>query len=82
MEDFGAFLDGGVTAVDTADIYGPSERLIGDYVRSAGDKAAQMKARRSSISAWTRAPFLVTDLMIHHLGRCRDRGFPQPSLSC
>lgn len=33
MEDFVAFVAAGVTTFDTADIYGPSESLIGHYLK-------------------------------------------------
>ena len=36
IADFKAFVDAGVTTFDTADIYGPSESLIGDYINSRG----------------------------------------------
>jgi len=31
IEDFGAFVSNGITTLDTADIYGPSESLIGEF---------------------------------------------------
>ena len=31
--DFGAFVDVGVTTFDTADIYGPSEQIIGRVIK-------------------------------------------------
>ena len=33
VEDIDKFVAAGVTTMDTADIYGPSEKLIGDYIR-------------------------------------------------
>lgn len=33
VADFDAFVNAGVTTFDTADIYGPSEKLIGEYLR-------------------------------------------------
>ncbi|CAG9464603.1 unnamed protein product [Pedinophyceae sp. YPF-701] len=36
VEDFGAYERAGITAFDTADIYGPSEGLIGKYVKERG----------------------------------------------
>lgn len=33
VEDIDRFVSAGITTMDTADIYGPSERLIGDYIR-------------------------------------------------
>lgn len=33
VADFDAFVRAGITTFDTADIYGPSESLIGDYIR-------------------------------------------------
>ena len=36
IEDFGKFVDAGITTFDTADIYGPSEELIGKYLNSRG----------------------------------------------
>ena len=36
VEDFGAFERAGVTAFDTADIYGPSEKLLGSYLKARG----------------------------------------------
>ena len=33
VQDFDAFVQAGITTFDTADIYGPSEGLIGDYLR-------------------------------------------------
>jgi aryl-alcohol dehydrogenase-like predicted oxidoreductase len=37
VEDFQAFVDAGITTFDTADIYGPSEKLIGAYLASHPD---------------------------------------------
>lgn len=34
VEDFQAFVDAGITTFDTADIYGPSEKLIGQYLEA------------------------------------------------
>eukprot|EP00892_Ulva_mutabilis_P011889 jgi/Ulvmu1/9072/UM005_0167.1 len=34
VEDIDKFVSAGITTMDTADIYGPSEKLIGDYIRS------------------------------------------------
>jgi aryl-alcohol dehydrogenase-like predicted oxidoreductase len=34
LQDFDAFVQAGITTFDTADIYGPSEGIIGDYIRS------------------------------------------------
>lgn len=34
VADFEAFVQSGITTFDTADIYGPSEKLIGEYIRS------------------------------------------------
>jgi aryl-alcohol dehydrogenase-like predicted oxidoreductase len=36
VSDFQRFVDAGVTTFDTADIYGPSEALIGEYVKKRG----------------------------------------------
>ena len=36
VEDFDAFVSAGITTFDTADIYGPSEELIGKYLDSRG----------------------------------------------
>ena len=36
VRDFQSFVDAGITTLDTADIYGPSEKLIGDFVRQRG----------------------------------------------
>lgn len=33
VEDIDKFVSAGVTTLDTADIYGPSEKLIGDFIR-------------------------------------------------
>ena len=35
VQDFQAFVDNGITTFDTADIYGPSEQLIGRYLASS-----------------------------------------------
>eukprot|EP00191_Tetraselmis_sp_GSL018_P004856 CAMPEP_0177606280 /NCGR_PEP_ID=MMETSP0419_2-20121207/17213_1 /TAXON_ID=582737 /ORGANISM="Tetraselmis sp., Strain GSL018" /LENGTH=402 /DNA_ID=CAMNT_0019100611 /DNA_START=23 /DNA_END=1228 /DNA_ORIENTATION=+ len=44
VTDFAAFADAGITTLDTADIYGPSEALIGKYLRSkdAGSPPSQV----------------------------------------
>ena len=34
VADFDAFVQSGITTFDTADIYGPSEKLIGEYIKS------------------------------------------------
>ena len=34
IADFATFVNAGITTFDTADIYGPSEGLIGEYIRS------------------------------------------------
>ncbi len=39
IEDFQKFVAAGVTTFDTADIYGPSERIIGEYVSSLSTEA-------------------------------------------
>ena len=36
VKDFEAFVEAGITTFDTADIYGPSEELIGKYLDSRG----------------------------------------------
>eukprot|EP00897_Mesotaenium_endlicherianum_P000044 jgi/Mesen1/1003/ME000120S00161 len=36
VEDLGAFANAGITSFDTADHYGPSESLIGEYLRKSG----------------------------------------------
>jgi len=36
VDDFQSFVDAGITTFDTADIYGPSEELIGKYLDSRG----------------------------------------------
>jgi aryl-alcohol dehydrogenase-like predicted oxidoreductase len=33
IADFDAFVNCGITTFDTADIYGPSEKLIGEFIR-------------------------------------------------
>ncbi|GAQ82385.1 oxidoreductase [Klebsormidium nitens] len=38
VEDFQPFVNAGITTFDTADIYGPSESLIGDYLRKTKDR--------------------------------------------
>ena len=35
VDDIGRFVDAGITTLDTADIYGPSESLIGKYLASS-----------------------------------------------
>ena len=40
MDDFSAFVDSGITTFDTADIYGPSERLIGSYLSSPAHRTS------------------------------------------
>ena len=40
VEDFRAFEMAGVTAFDTADIYGPSEQLVGQYLQDRGGAQA------------------------------------------
>lgn len=37
VQDFQAFVDAGITTFDTADIYGPSEQLIGRYLVSSNE---------------------------------------------
>jgi aryl-alcohol dehydrogenase-like predicted oxidoreductase len=39
VSDFQAFVDAGITTYDTADIYGPSERIIGEYLSSLTPEA-------------------------------------------
>ncbi|CAL8466033.1 g5569 [Coccomyxa elongata] len=38
VEDFKPFVQAGITTFDTADIYGPSESVIGEYLRESGEK--------------------------------------------
>eukprot|EP00271_Cylindrocystis_brebissonii_P015867 TRINITY_DN38915_c0_g1_i1.p1 TRINITY_DN38915_c0_g1~~TRINITY_DN38915_c0_g1_i1.p1 ORF type:complete len:510 (+),score=52.55 TRINITY_DN38915_c0_g1_i1:464-1993(+) len=42
LADFQKFVEAGVTTFDTADIYGPSESLIGEYVRRHGREGLQL----------------------------------------
>jgi aryl-alcohol dehydrogenase-like predicted oxidoreductase len=44
VSDFDAFVSAGVTTFDTADIYGPSESLIGEYIsrRRSGREGLQI----------------------------------------
>ncbi|KAK9821998.1 hypothetical protein WJX81_006467 [Elliptochloris bilobata] len=44
VEDFQPFVEAGITTFDTADIYGPSESLIGDYLerKGRGEPAVQV----------------------------------------
>ena len=39
VQDFQKFVDAGITTFDTADIYGPSERIIGTYLSSLTPEA-------------------------------------------
>jgi aryl-alcohol dehydrogenase-like predicted oxidoreductase len=39
VQDFQKFVDAGITTFDTADIYGPSERIIGEYLSSLSPDA-------------------------------------------
>lgn len=39
VADFEPFVRAGITTFDTADIYGPSQRLIGNYLRQRPEKA-------------------------------------------
>lgn len=39
MDDCYFFKTGGITTYDTADIYGPSEKLLGQYLRKYPDAA-------------------------------------------
>jgi len=41
QEDFALFREAGITTVDTADIYGPSEAIIGGYIKTMDADAAQ-----------------------------------------
>lgn len=36
VDDFERFEEAGIHTFDTADIYGPSEKLIGEYLRKRG----------------------------------------------
>ena len=46
MADFQKFVDAGITTFDTGPEecgYGPSERIIGEYLKQAGDKAKDVQ---------------------------------------
>lgn len=40
VQDFQKFVEAGITTFDTADIYGPSERIIGEYLSSLSPEAS------------------------------------------
>lgn len=64
IADFAKFAEAGITSIDTADIYGPSERLVGEYVQSlkaeerAGVQASHkhLSLQRCSSSPVAKAP--------------------------
>jgi len=50
--DFGAFVDVGVTTFDTADIYGPSEQIIGRFIKKRGGEGASPPVQVLTKSCW------------------------------
>jgi hypothetical protein len=51
VEDFAAYVAAGVTSFDTADIYGPSESLIGHYLKHHPAEKPHVQVRPSRGSA-------------------------------
>lgn len=45
VQDFQPFVDAGITTFDTADIYGPSEKLIGQYLTSLKSPEARSRCQ-------------------------------------
>lgn len=42
MQDFEKFMRAGITTFDTADVYGPSEAIIGQYLRLFPNRRSQV----------------------------------------
>jgi len=52
VNDFSRFVSSGVTTFDTADIYGPSERLIGEYLKTLSE-TERSKVQARGLQRWS-----------------------------
>ena len=53
VEDFERFAEAGIRTFDTADIYGPSEKLIGEYLRSRGRLVSRLPSHPTPLLSFT-----------------------------